>query len=240
MKECIILAGGVGTRLQSVVNDVPKCMAEVADRPFLSYLFDYVNSHQFEHIILSLGYKSNIVLDWLKGKSYPFEISYVIEDSPLGTGGAIRLALDKVRENSVFVLNGDTFFDVDTSQLLDFHNKNNAVISLALKSMTDFDRYGSVDLSEDGRIIRFNEKQYCEQGLINGGIYILNKDLLLSLNLPDPFSFEKDVLEAYIHEFPFYGCVQNGYFIDIGIPSDFAKANLDFKNRCINGYRQFK
>jgi D-glycero-alpha-D-manno-heptose 1-phosphate guanylyltransferase len=231
MKECIILAGGLGIRLQSVVSDVPKCMAEVAGRPFLGYLLDYADRQGFNHVILSLGYKSEIVLNWLEGKSYPFGISYVVEDNPLGTGGAIKLASGKVKGSIAFVFNGDTFFDVDTFGLLDFHKEKEADISLALKPMQDFDRYGSVDISAGGRIVRFNEKQYCEQGLINGGVYIINKDIFPALHLPRKFSFEKDVMEAHIDDISFFGCVQDSYFIDIGIPSDFARANRDFENR---------
>jgi len=231
MKECIILAGGLGTRLQSVVNDVPKCMAEVAGRPFLSYLMDYMGRQEFSHVILSLGYKSEVVLQWLDRKLYPFEISYVVEDSPLGTGGAIKLAFSKVMERNAYVFNGDTFFDIDTFQLLDFHTEKSAEISLALKPMQDFDRYGSVDISDSGRILSFNEKQYCKQGLINGGVYIINKDIFSVLHLPEKFSFEKDVMEAHINDIPFYGCIQDNYFIDIGIPSDIEKANQDFVDR---------
>lgn len=230
MKECIILAGGLGTRLQSVVSDVPKCMAEVAGKPFLSYLFHYAKNQQFDHLILSLGYKSEVVLQWLDGKSYPFKISYVVEDSPLGTGGAIKLAFDKVETDKAFIFNGDTFFDVDTTLLAEFHKEKNAMISLALKPMTNFDRYGSVDLDKGERILRFNEKQHCAKGLINGGVYVINKNLFSTLSLPEKFSFEKDVMEMHINDIPSYGCVQDGYFIDIGIPSDFAKANQDFKN----------
>lgn len=231
MKECIILAGGLGTRLQSVVSDVPKCMAEVAGRPFLSYLFDYLDKNDFDHVILALGYKSEIVLQWLGGVTYPFSISYVIEENPLGTGGAIKLAFSKVQDDKVFIFNGDTFFEIDTDSLLEFHKKENAVISLALKPMFDFDRYGSVDLDEHQRIIRFNEKEYCKRGLINGGIYIINKELFTQLNLPEKFSFEKDILESHLFDIPVYGCQQDRYFIDIGIPSDFEKANREFKNR---------
>ena len=129
MKECIILAGGLGTRLQSVVSDVPKCMAEVAGKPFLSYLFDYAKKQQFDHLILSLGYKSEVVLQWLDGKSYPFRISYIVEDSPLGTGGAIKLAFDKVETDKAFIFNGDTFFNVDTALLAEFHKEKSAMIS---------------------------------------------------------------------------------------------------------------
>lgn len=231
MKECIILAGGLGTRLQSVVSNVPKCMAEVAGKPFLSYLFDYLQKNNFDHVILALGYKSEIVLQWLEGVIYPFSVSYVIEEDPLGTGGAIKLAFGKVQGDKSFVFNGDTFFEIDTDNLLEFHKKKNAVISLALKPMLDFDRYGSVDLDEEQRIIRFNEKQHCKKGLINGGVYIINKDLFTRLDLPEKFSFEKDILEAHLLDILVYGCQQDRYFIDIGIPSDFEKANQEFKNR---------
>ncbi|MFV0330408.1 MAG: nucleotidyltransferase family protein [Dysgonomonas sp.] len=231
MKECIILAGGLGTRLQSVVSNVPKCMAEVAGKPFLSYLFDYLQKNNFDHVILALGYKSEIVLQWLEGVIYPFSVSYVIEEDPLGTGGAIKLAFGKVQGDKSFVFNGDTFFEIDTDNLLEFHKKKNAVISLALKPMLDFDRYGSVDLDEEQRIIRFNEKQHCKKGLINGGVYIINKELFARLDLPEKFSFEKDILEAHLLDILVYGCQQDRYFIDIGIPSDFEKANQEFKNR---------
>ncbi|MDR2950385.1 MAG: nucleotidyltransferase family protein [Prevotella sp.] len=231
MKECIILAGGLGTRLQSVVSNVPKCMAEVAGKPFLSYLFDYLQKNDFDHVILALGYKSEIVLQWLEGVIYPFSVSYVIEEDPLGTGGAIKLAFGKVQGDKSFVFNGDTFFEIDTDNLLEFHKKKNAVISLALKPMLDFDRYGSVDLDEEQRIIRFNEKQHCKKGLINGGVYIINKELFTRLDLPEKFSFEKDILEAHLLDILVYGCQQDRYFIDIGIPSDFEKANQEFKNR---------
>ena len=228
MKEGIILAGGFGTRLQSVVSDVPKCMAEVAGKPFLSYLFDYAIAQRFDHIILSLGYKADIVIDWISRQQYPFDISYVIEEVPLGTGGAIQYAFSKVSSKEFFVINGDTFFDVDTHALLEFHRTKQADISIALKPMANFDRYGSVTLDENNRIILFNEKKHCSEGLINGGIYIINKQLFKKLSLPDRFSFEKDVMESQLQNIRIFGLKQNHYFIDIGIPSDFEKANLDF------------
>lgn len=229
MKECIILAGGFGTRLQSVVKDVPKCMAEVAGMPFLQHIFDYLSAQAFDHVVLALGYKADIVIDWLEKQHYLFKISYVVEEYPLGTGGAIKLAFDKVVGNEAFVINGDTFFDINTNSLLDFHKNKQAAISIALKPMTDFDRYGSVELDEDQRIISFNEKKYMEQGLINGGVYIIDKKIFSRLNLPDKFSFENDVMESYIKDLAIYGCQQDNYFIDIGIPSDFEKANIDLR-----------
>lgn len=231
MKECIILAGGLGTRLQSVVKDVPKCMAEVAGKPFLEYLLDYLENENFEHIILSLGHKSDIVIEWLNSKKRAINISYVIENEPLGTGGAIKLAFEKVKGENALVINGDTFFDIDSDALINFHNEKDADISIALKSMKDFDRYGSVETDSEWRIVGFNEKQYCAKGLINGGVYYINKSIFTKLNLPEKFSFEKDVMESQLNTIKIYGCEQNSYFIDIGIPSDFEKANIDFKNR---------
>lgn len=228
MKECIILAGGFGTRLQSVVNDVPKCMAEVAGKPFLQYLFDYAANEGFNHIILSLGYKSDIVINWLRTQNRPFGISYVVEQYPLGTGGAIKLAFEKVKGTEAFVINGDTFFDIDSESLLEFHRAKESDISVALKPMLDFDRYGSVELDDEKHIICFNEKEYKKEGLINGGVYIVTKKLFSKLSLPEKFSFEKDIMESHIHNINIYGYQQDNYFIDIGIPSDFEKANADF------------
>ncbi|WP_108821706.1 nucleotidyltransferase family protein [Dysgonomonas sp. Marseille-P4361] len=229
MKEGIILAGGFGTRLQSVVNDVPKSMAEVAGKPFLEHLFSYLTKQGFEHIILSLGYKAEIIIDWIESNQQPFKVSYVIENEPLGTGGGIKYALQKSESDKVFIINGDTFFDVDCSAFQAFHQTEQADLSIALKPMTDFDRYGSVALDGDKRIIAFREKQHCESGLINGGIYLFNKDIFSKLNLPDKFSFEKDIMEAHVSSLRIYGFEQDNYFIDIGIPSDFEKANVDFK-----------
>lgn len=231
MKECIILAGGLGTRLQSVVKDVPKCMAEVAGNPFLKYLFDYAAKQEIEHIILALGYKSDIIIDWLAKQSLPFDISYVIEKEPLGTGGAIQYAFSKIKSEKAYIINGDTYFDVDLEKFSNSHISKKADISLALKPMTDFDRYGSVLLDTQDRIIRFNEKKHCQQGLINGGTYLVNKNIFAKLNLPQKYSFEKDILESKINDIRIYGYEQDSYFIDIGIPSDFEKANKDFKTR---------
>lgn len=227
MKEAVILAGGLGTRLQSVVNDRPKCMALVAEQPFLKYLFDDLEKKGFAHVVLSLGYKSDIVLEWISGMNYSFEISYVIEDEPLGTGGAILFASQKIKGDLFFVLNGDTYFDVNTSDLVDFQALHNADISIGLKPMLDFDRYGSVEIDNSTRIIRFNEKQYQKEGLINGGVYLVNKKVLRD-NKQARFSFEKDILENKIDSLKIYGLIQDKYFIDIGIPTDYKKANIDF------------
>lgn len=230
-KECIILAGGKGTRLQSVVNDVPKCMAQVANIPFLQHLFDYLAKERFEHLILALGYKADIITDWLNTQSYNFRVSYVVENDALGTGGAIQFAFPKVVSNQALILNGDTFFNINTDALYQSHGKNGADISMALKPMTNFDRYGTVNCDQKGRIIKFNEKEQTDKGLINGGVYLVNKNIFSKLNLPEKFSFEKDILETQLDRLTIYGEVFDKYFVDIGIPSDFEKANVDFRNK---------
>ena len=132
-------------------------------------------------------------------------------------------------ENLVYLLNGDTFFNVDLFELFHFHSKTKADFSLSLKRLQNFDRYGTVEMNGD-RIIKFNEKKYKEEGLINGGVYILNKYLFESLPFPEKFSFEKDFLEKYLNQFFINGYISNEYFIDIGIPEDYQKAQKDLVN----------
>jgi len=227
-KECIILAGGFGTRLQPVVKDVPKCMAEVAGKPFLSYIFHYLQKEDFSHIVLSLGYKSEIIIEWLEYNKFGFDISYVIEDKPLGTGGAIKYAMSKCRTESVVVMNGDTYFSIDMSKFVAFNIDKKVDITIALKPMSDFDRYGSVELGQNERIIKFNEKKICKSGLINGGTYLINKRIFDNFNFPEVFSFERDLLENKSLDLTLFGYIEDSYFIDIGIPEDFEKANVDF------------
>lgn len=230
MKECIILAGGFGTRLQSVVHDIPKCMAEVAGAPFLQYILDYLQKEKVDHVILSLGHKAEVVVDWLNDKSWSFDISTITEEKALGTGGAIKFAISKLKSSNTFILNGDTFFNINFDKMLSLHQQSGADISIALKPMHDFDRYGSVEINNKSKITQFNEKVFTEYGLINGGIYYLSKDIFSAMSLPDTFSFEKEILEKSITNLNIFGYPFDNYFIDIGIPTDFQKANIDFKN----------
>lgn len=227
--ECIILAGGMGTRLQSVVSDVPKCMAPVAGHPFLYYLITSLIEAGFNHIIFALGYKHEIIEEWIQTNAFPIDISTVIEETPLGTGGAVKLALSKARTNEVFVLNGDTFFSVRYPEMLNLHKATQSAVTVALKRMEKFDRYGVVDIEQPtSRILRFNEKQYCESGLINGGVYLINRHELD--NFPMKFSLEKDFFETAVRTSTLSGYISEGYFIDIGIPEDYERAQTDFKD----------
>ena len=226
MFDAIILAGGLGTRLRSVVRDVPKCMAPVAGRPFLEWMLAWIEPFRPGKIILSLGYLSDVVTDWIGPamKDYPIPIEWVIEDVPLGTGGGIRLAMSKVTAPQCVILNGDTFFDVDLNSLCTFRERTGSPMAVALKPMERFERYGSVTLDESQRISSFNEKRYCQKGLINGGTYCIDSASGLLDGKPEKFSFEKEVLEPESTLGRLSGFVSDGSFIDIGIPEDYTLA----------------
>jgi D-glycero-alpha-D-manno-heptose 1-phosphate guanylyltransferase len=234
IRQAIILAGGLGTRLRSAVPDLPKCMAPVAGKPFLSYVIDYLQRQGVEKFIFALGYKSEHFEDYLrekfpagtdKGEELRCQLS--IEGEPLGTGGAIKLACQKASEGTVLVLNGDTFFGIRVDDLAAFHEEQHAHCTLCLKPMENFDRYGVVELNPDHSIRHFQEKQFYKAGLINGGVYALDTVRFLGEPLPEKFSFEKDYLEMQEPGRRLFGLVQRGYFIDIGIPEDYARAQKE-------------
>jgi D-glycero-alpha-D-manno-heptose 1-phosphate guanylyltransferase len=226
--EAIILAGGLGTRLRSVVPDLPKCMAPVKGIPFLAYVIDYYVEQGIEQFIFSLGYKHEAIENWLN-TTYPnLKKKCVIEQEPLGTGGAIQLACRSAITENVLILNGDTFFKIQLKNLVAFHFGNRSHCTLSLKPMFDFNRYGVVELQENHCINNFREKQFYDKGLINGGVYALNIASLMKQALPEKFSFEKDFLEVQYANGTMYGIVEDGYFIDIGIPEDYERAQQEF------------
>ena len=231
--QAIILAGGLGTRLRTVVNDLPKCMAPVAGKPFLHYVIQHLLQQGINEFIFSLGYLSESIENFLT-QNYPaLNYQVAIEKEPLGTGGAIQLAVKKSNKENVLVLNGDTLFAIDVKQLFAVHKDNDAYCTLCLKPMHNFDRYGVVELNNKNEIISFKEKQFYTDGYINGGVYAINTKQFLQTGLPEKFSFEKDYLERKVREHKFYGVVQNQYFIDIGIPEDYERAQtelLQFNN----------
>lgn len=217
--EAIILAGGFGTRLSTVVSDVPKPMAPINGKPFLELLLEDLEKKGITRVILATGYKKEIIKNYFKDRYKSIEIVYSEEVSPLGTGGAIKKAVVLAKGNDIFIVNGDTFFDIDLEEMYKFHRKNNSKLTLAIKEMENFDRYGSLIL-EGNRIIKFEEKKYIEKGYINGGIYLVNKKLLVE-EKEESFSFEKNILENENFRIEKYGYRSEGYFIDIGIPEDY-------------------
>jgi D-glycero-alpha-D-manno-heptose 1-phosphate guanylyltransferase len=227
--EAIILAGGFGTRLQSIVNNVPKCMAPVNGKPFISYVVNHLLSQGVNRIIFSLGYKSESIIDYIEKEYKNLDKEYSIEQTPLGTGGAIKLACAKAKEKRVIIQNGDTLFKVNIRDLTNFHYSKNADCVVALKEMVNIDRYGTVDMNNKNIIIAFNQNHSCQFGLINGGVYILNAKEFLKENLPEAFSFETDYLQRFFSVRAMFGLKQDEYFIDIGVPDDYERARDELK-----------
>ena len=228
MKEAIILAGGLGTRLRSAVPDLPKCMAPVNGKPFIGYVIDYFLKQQVDKFILSLGYKSEAIIEYITKDYSALNVQFAIEKEPLGTGGAIYLSCTQATAKNVFVTNGDTLFDLDLNALLNRHIQTNSDCTLSLKPMQNFDRYGVVELNDNHSIASFKEKQHYAEGLINGGLYVLNVANFLAESFPEKFSFEKDYMEAFYLKRKMSGLIQDAYFIDIGIPQDYLQAQEDF------------
>ena len=225
--EAIVLAGGLGTRLKTVVKDLPKSLAPVAGRPFLAYLLDHAKKQGIEKFIFALGYKTELIETFIR-KYLPEEtFAFSIEKEPLGTGGAIYKACKLVSSVNIFVLNADTFYGIQYPQLAGMHEQRNAACTLALKPMKEFERYGAVDMDEENTIRGFSEKKYQSSGLINGGVYALKTESLMQKSFPETFSFEKDYLEPECVKGNILGLVSDAYFIDIGVPEDYRKAQYE-------------
>ncbi|EML8171377.1 D-glycero-D-manno-heptose 1-phosphate guanosyltransferase [Campylobacter upsaliensis] len=216
--EAIILCGGLGTRLRAVVKDVPKPMAPVGGRVFLEFVFEYLKAQGVKSVILAVSYKYEVIQEYFKNEFLGIKIKYSIEKEPLGTGGAIKEALKLCEEEQIFVLNGDSLFEIDLKNL----RLKRAKICLALKKMVDFERYGAVKVSESGEIAEFKEKSFCKEGLINGGIYLLKRDVFENYKLSNRFSFE-EFLEQNYKSLKARAELFEDYFIDIGIPQDYEK-----------------
>ena len=228
--EAIILAGGLGTRLRDAVPDLPKCMAPVNGIPFIAYVINHLKSHGIKNFIFSLGYLSEAFTEYLSTILSAENYQLLVEKEPLGTGGAIQFACSYVKGENVVVVNGDSIFKSNIREQAAFHVSQNAHCTLALKSMQNFDRYGVVELNPNSTIYSFREKQFYKKGYINGGSYILNRVLFALEGFPEKFSFEIDYLQKYYSQRRIYGLVQEGYFIDIGIPEDYLKAQKELNH----------
>ncbi len=231
IKEAIILAGGLGTRLRPVIPDVPKCMAPINGKPFLYYLLENFKNKGVENFIFSVGHLHEMIEKYLAENYGYLNYKISLETEPLGTGGAIKSACGKASQEKILVCNGDTFYNIDVDVLYQFHEEKKGSCSLCLKPMHNFDRYGAVELNSDYSIKSFKEKKFYTSGLINGGIYALRVSDFLKENLPEKFSFEKDYLENNIQQpgekQKLFGIIQDKYFIDIGIPGDYEKAQRE-------------
>lgn len=228
MKEAVILAGGFGTRLRSVVSDVPKPLAPVAGRPFLAYVLDALVRQGYGHAVLATGYMHEKVEECFGNEYRGLKISYARELTPLGTGGAIVNALQHCTADSVTVLNGDTLFLADLAQLERFADSKGTQLAIVLRAVPDAGRYGAVETDNEGRITAFREKDpSAEAGNINGGIYRLQRRLLDGYAVGQLFSFEKEVMQQRYATEAFYAYADGAYFIDIGVPEDYQRAQTE-------------
>ena len=221
--EAIILAGGFGTRLRSVVADLPKPMAPVGGRPFLAILLDQLAESGFQHVVLSVGYRHEMITGHFGDRYRNLALEYAVESHPLGTGGAIRLALERTCAPEVFVINGDTYLELDHSAMRAAHRGAQTRLTMAAQQVEDTQRYGALDI-EAGHVRGFFEKGRAGPGRINGGTCLLSPSLFRDRELPPAFSFETDLLMPHLAEINPLAFPTGGLFIDIGIPQDYARA----------------
>lgn len=220
--EAIVLAGGFGTRLSTVVQDVPKPMAPVAGRPFLEYILDDLVSHGISRIVLAVHYKKECIMEHFGNCYRGAEVRYSIEEKPLFTGGAVKKALELCQDRRVYIINGDTYFDVPLLKMAEEAETKDKPVTIAVKEMVDFSRYGRVAVDENNVATAFCEKQPCKVGLINGGIYYISREILSSY--PEKFSLEVDCFPKLLCHGNILAFESKGYFIDIGVPEDFYRA----------------
>ncbi len=223
--EAIVLAGGFGTRLREVVPDLPKPMAPIAGRPFLEILLSALARKGFTRVVLSLGFMAEKVIAHFGASYAGMELVYEVEHQPLGTGGAIRAALVRCLADHVFVFNGDTYLDLEVEDLESLWQASQHPV-IVVREVPDTARFGRVEVS-DGRVSAFREKGVSGVGLINAGCYVLPHGALDAFPLGQNFSLETEYLAKELDRIHFAGFVTHGHFIDIGVPEDFARAQIE-------------
>jgi|SRR5580658_246236 D-glycero-alpha-D-manno-heptose 1-phosphate guanylyltransferase len=224
--KAILLVGGLGTRLRSVVASTPKVLASIGERSFLEVLIRQLRSQGIRRFVMCTGYLADqIESRFGDGRPWDVSIEYSKEEMPLGTGGAVKLAERYLQDISEFlVLNGDSFLEVDFQSLLAFHRQHDdAIATMAVRRVENASRYGTVYMDATGRIKGFSEKTGSETpGVVNGGIYVFNHSVWQ--HIPEgPSSLERDVFPRLLDQ-GVYAQEQHGIFIDIGTPADYARA----------------
>ncbi len=224
----LILAGGLGTRLRPALADRPKVLALVNGRPFLSYLLDQQVDAGMREVVLCIGHLGELVVQAFGDAYRGMVVRYSKESKPLGTGGALRHALALVRSETILVMNGDSYCDIDLKSFIDWHIEKRFGASFVLAKVDDVGRYGSVGIDGDGRVLSFEEKS-TNRGLgwINAGIYLFERATLSSMPEGGSISLEREVLPRLVKK-GFYGCCCHGEFIDIGTPESYRLAGEFF------------
>ena len=226
----LILAGGIGERLRPITNNIPKPMVPVNGKSFLQYHIEELKRAGIKDIVLCTGYLSNKIQEYFgDGSKFDVKIKYSIEKKPLGTAGAIKNA-EKYVNNTFLVLNGDSYLKIDYNKLINFHKSKKAKLTIALLTIKDPRRYGLVNIDKESKILSFDEKTINPKGkLINGGVYIVEPEVLKAVPSSVKVSFEKEIFPKLIKQGNVYGFVINNYFIDIGTKESYIKAQEDFK-----------
>lgn len=226
--QAILLAGGLGTRLRAVVSDRPKPMALIGDKPFMEYVVHELSLHGITNIIFAVGYKGSMVEEYFKdGSGFGVSVSYAYEEELLGTAGAIKNAGQYVTDDQFFVLNADTFYQMDYGRLVKVMEEGSLDMALVLREVPDISRYGAAVL-ENGRLTGFNEKSEEKRpGTINGGVYLMKRELLSRIPA-GKVSLEQEMIPEWMKAgAALGGIVNDGYFIDIGVPEDYYKFQSD-------------
>jgi len=234
----VIIAGGLGTRLRSVVSDRPKVLVDICERPFLTFLLDQLVAAKVRKVVLCTGYMADKIDEAFGNKYKSLKMIHSREFEPLGTGGALRLALPYFKTDSILVMNGDSFADVDLATYTKWFFKKDRQASLLLVKVPDTTRYGKVIANEDGRISAFEEKGLdAGPGLVNAGIYIMKTSLVASMVDDTPLSLENEFFPSLIDN-EFYGFFYDGVFIDIGTPRSYHRAQAFFSKKTFREMNQ--
>lgn len=223
-----MLAGGLGTRLREVVSDVPKPMAPVHGRPFLAYQLEHLAQQGVNRIVLSVCYMSEKIIDYFGNNYSGMDIVYANEDEPLGTGGAVKLAMESCTQDHVYILNGDTYFDVDIKGMEKQWKRNKTQLLVGMKTI-NCSRYGALEI-ENGCVIGLSNNIKNSSEFINIGCYLLETSSFKKISKPKVFSFEKDFLSNCPNRNSINLFEYKGYFIDIGIPEDYIKIQEKLNN----------
>lgn len=222
-KTAILLAGGRGTRISTMSHGLPKPMIDVGGRPFIKYILDFLVENDFKKIIITVSFKHWILQNKFGSSYKECDLIWSIEEEALGTGGAIKKVFDDFDLSSAFIFNADTFFNIDFKYFQFFCSLKNPDIVLSLRQVRDVSRYGKVVVDKNGIVTLFKEKGDSGPGLINGGVYFVDKSFL-RFAPKGVFSFEEFILQSFLKESRIHALECKGYFIDIGIPNDLIKA----------------
>lgn len=224
--KAIVLCGGLGTRLGNLTYDTPKPAIIVAGRPFITHVLDQLLSASPEEFVLAVSFQWQKLQAAIGHQWKGVKVSYSVEHSPLGTGGAIRQAMQQANVNEALVANGDTLLRQDAAKLVQFAREHDADIAIALKQLADISRFGKVRIDHANRITAFEEKKTGASGLINSGLYYLRSSVFDGVETPS-FSLEKEILSGQLNRLQMFGMPTDAYFIDMGIPEDLARAQIE-------------